>query len=175
MYGTDPTKQYGYDKTLEGIMEQARGNVEAARINASARDRGPSAPPWQLIQDDTGENVYIAPGQTPQRTGVTGYPPQKNAPKRTGYDEIAKLFMDPYTGEPFPGQEKYVEMLREAAIRDFSGNDGGKTAPPVVPQQQYPPDFDEEDIEAWKIAESAGMTLPQFLQERARLKTKARP
>jgi hypothetical protein len=69
--GIDPTKQYGYDKTLEGIMAQVAGGERVARINAQPRHSAPQ-PRW--VQDESGEFVDLTTGRRP---GVKGTLPQQ--------------------------------------------------------------------------------------------------
>jgi hypothetical protein len=133
MYGTNPTKQYEADKTLEGILAQVMGNRDVARINAS-RPYAPKAS--QIMQGPNGEILFADPyGQTVTPSGVNGLIPKQSgqAGQQPDIKSLVTLrgqLIDDLSHRPIAGMEGIVAQIDEA-LKSLAFGGG-----------QMPPEFD---------------------------------
>jgi hypothetical protein len=172
--GLDPTNQYGYDKTLEGILAQVMGNKDVARINAS-RPLAPRAErkPAALRPIQTEDGIMLLDPETGEMRPTGFKPPVKGGSgdvalealmnadqnEKEGGGFLSWLFGDspaqatptttPQAQQPaFPGFSNFEQLAKLGAADPLLSYDPQRVA------EARAAGWSDDNIRAWILANS---------------------
>ncbi len=132
--GIDPAQISKQEAEMKYLGQQQKGNMDMARFNVANRPpRAAPQPRYDRVQDANGQYVYLAPGQAPYHTGVTGTPPkqqQAQGPSLKDMGSALGAFLDPHTGQPLPGYEGVVGEFRNQIVKSIGGGGTSGNQPP---------------------------------------------